>query len=1502
MHERDLIAVVGMAGRFAGAPDIDRFWDNLCEGRCGVRRFSRDELAERGVPAERLDDPDFVPAGAEFEGIAMFDANFFDFTPREAEVCGPQQRHLLECAHLALEDAGCAVDKCGGRVGTFVGVGQSNYLQVNLGSHPELAHTVGARTVQFGNDITFAATQIAYKLDLRGPAIGVATACSTSLVAIHLARRSLLDRECDVALAGGAQVSIDHDRGYRFSEGGIHSPDGTCRSFDAEAAGTVSGNGVGIVVLRRLDDALADGDRVIAVLCGSAINNDGQDKVGYSAPSVTGQAAVIAAAHAAAGIQAEKIGFVEAHGTATPLGDPIEMAGLTEAFRATTSRREFCALGSVKSNLGHMGAAAGVGGFMKATLAVARGCIPPTLHFRTPNPALQLDRSPFFVNAERLDWDAPIEQRVAGVSSFGMGGTNAHAVLRGHAARASLPSARRAQLVVLSARTGAALERLQQQLAEQLDQAPGTSLADLAYTFALGRRDHEWRRSIVADSIDALREACRAAKGGTRATGRPSIAFLFPGQGAQHVGMANGVYATEPAFREAFDACAQHALAHTGFDLRQCLRGVDDVPLDDALVQPLLFAVEYAYARTWMGLGVQPQAMLGHSLGEYVAATLADVFTLDAAVELVCARGRLMASTAPGAMLSVAAEEESLRPLLGPQCSLAAVNGPASCVLSGRRDVLESVAAQLQASDITTQWLPVAHAFHSAAMDPILEPFLHCVRRAAPSAPTRRFVSSVTGQWCTDKQASDPLYWVRQIREPVRFDAAVRTLAADGHPLAIEIGPGQVLSGLLKRRDATAGELRFVASAPHARNLGDDGRALLAALGEVWSVGHKIDFASLFADERRCKITVPGHPLERGHFWIEPRQGRAVPYASQQAVDERDWLHTPAWRQQPLRRKPTAADPLWLVLDETGMHRSALRSALDASATVLRLQPAATFAQLAADLIALDAADTAQLDRLVAAVPMAGRTVHVVDFGYSAAGADAHAAVSRRALPLARLLHALARAGADVRAVAVTASGHAVLGDESIDPASAGAWAAARVATHEHHSVRAAQLDVAECTTPAALATHVVDEFAAGLPDIVVAWRRGRRYVRDFLPVDAAGPGTPRLQPRMRWLITGGLGGIGLVLARHLAESYQARLVLVGRGALPARQDWSAWLAAHPATHRTARVLRELLAIEQAGGELLVLAADVSSATSVQYVIERARARFGGIDGLIHAAGVAGSEPIGLLDDTGFSRAIEAKVDATQHLFAQLGDELQLALLCSSQNAIKGGIGKLGYCAANAYLDAFAEAHEAPRPHCVSINWCTWREVGMAVDASGALNDRRAREAIGNDEAVRLFERATAASHRRLIVSRAALVQVLDEFDALQREQLEQSAALIDSRSGGSRPDSLSQPFVEPASPVERDLCAIWSSVLGVEPIGALDNFFELGGSSLLVTQVALQIKQRFGITASLQGLFATLTVREQAAHVVGLQSTTTDSRQLEAMLAELEVMSDDDIAAMLNS
>ncbi len=1200
------------------------------------------------------------------------------------------------------------------------------------------------------NDKDYLATRVSYKLNLGGPSLTVQTACSTSLVALHLASQALLNGECDLALAGGVAVRIP-ELGYPFTEGDVNSPDGHIRAFDAKARGTMFGSGMGIVVLKRLEDALADGDTVRAVVLGSAVNNDGARKVGFTAPGVDGQARVVRAAQLAAEVDPATITYVEAHGTGTPVGDPIEIAALTEVFREHTDRMGFCAIGSVKTNVGHLGAAAGVAGVIKTALALERCQIPPSLLFDEPNPQIDFAASPFYVNTELRDWPRNGQPRRAGVSAFGMGGTNAHVILEEAPEAAPAAPARPWHVLLLSGRTPAALERAAARLAEHLESHPELDLGDVAHTLAVGRKRFACRRALVcrdrAEAVEALRASVGGAVEPVEANDRP-VAWLFSGQGAQYPGMAADLYRDEPVFRAEVDRCAALLAPHLGCDLRDLLVAAEPAEAagsrihQTAFAQPALFVLEYALAQLWQSWGVTPRALLGHSIGEYVAACLAGVFSLPDALALVAARGRLMQSLPPGAMLSVPLPEAEVEALLDPQLALAAVNAPGRTVVSGPEEAVEALRRRLEERGLHPRRLQTSHAFHSAMMEPILAPFVRQLESVELRPPQIPFLSNVTGGWITAEQATDPGYWARHLRQPVRFADGVGELWAESDRLLLEVGPDNTLTTLALQHPARTPHQAAVACLPRPREGQPGRRSLLHALGQLWTHGATIDWAGVYAHERRRRVPLPTYPFEGERFWIDPGSagdilagGRSK--TRRKALD--DWFYLPFWKPSlPPAPPPEALLPgaHWLVFEDGGGLGERLVERLAAAGqSVVRVASGERFTRLGerAYAVAPDRREDydALLQELAAQGEVPDHVLHLWNVRSQPGGTLQEEVLDDERHAFWSLLFFAQACGrqnlkAPLRLAVVSTGLQRVTGEERVCPGKATLLGPVRVIPLEYPHVRAASIDLPAAVADArggsaaeAVIEQLLAEVAGGLPDPVVAWRGRSRFLLDYqnVSVGAADERRPSFRAGGTYLITGGLGGLGLVFAEHLAREHQARLALLGLSPLPPRQEWEGWIARRGKADRVSMRIRKVQELEALGAEVLVVAVDVADSEQMRQAVAEVVARFGAVHGVIHAAGLAGTGLIQLKAPENAARVLAPKVRGALALEAALaGQPLDFLLLCSSTIALAGGMGQVDYCAANSFLDAFAQSRAAPGgPPTLSINWGAWQEVGMAV-------------------------------------------------------------------------------------------------------------------------------------------------------------------------------------------
>lgn len=860
------VAIIGISGCFPGSKNLDDFWENLVNGVELTSVFT-DSAPDKTIKA-----------GGVLDDVELFDAEFFGYNPREAETMDPQHRMFLECAWEALENAGYNSEAETRPIGVYAGVGMGTYLLYNLSCDRELMESRGFLPTLIGVDKDYLPTRVSYKLNLTGPSVSVGTACSSSLVAVHLACQSLLSGECDMSLAAGVAVKVPQSE-VTLSPNEIAAADGHCRAFDAKASGTIGGNGIGVVVLKRLEDAIADRDRIYAVIKGSAINNDGAMKVGYTAPSEEGQTRVIKAAQIMAEVEPETITYIEAHGTGTALGDPIEVAAMTEAFRASNSKKGYCAIGSVKTNVGHLDAAAGITGFIKTVLSLDRQLLPPSINFESSNPQIDFANSPFYVNTELSEWKTNGIPRRAGVSSFGFGGTNAHVVLEEAPVVEPSSSSRTRQLLLLSAKTNSALETATTNLLNHIKVHPELNLADVAYTLQVGRQSFNHRRLVLAadieDALQALSEPQRVLTNST-ATSDRSVVFMFTGQGAQYVNMAQELYQSEATFAQQVDICCGLLQPLLKLDLRQLLYPTEAEAQtatkqlqQTAITQPALFVIEYALAKLWMSWGVHPVAMIGHSIGEYVAATLSGVFSLEDALALVTARGQLMQQLPSGSMLSVALSEPELQPYLGSELSVAVINGSDSCVISGATEAVEALQNQLVTLDVDCRLLHTSHAFHSPMMEPILAPFKERVAQVSLKSPQIPYLSNVTGTWIKTQEATSAEYWSNHVRQTVRFEQGLQELFKKPTQVLLEVGPGRTLSKLAKQHQQKQPEQIVLTSIRHPKEQQSDVEFLLKTLGQLWLAGVQIDWSGFYAQEQRQRLPLPTYPFERQRYWID---------------------------------------------------------------------------------------------------------------------------------------------------------------------------------------------------------------------------------------------------------------------------------------------------------------------------------------------------------------------------------------------------------------------------------------------------------------------------------------------------------------------------------------------------------------------------------------------------------------------------------------------------------
>jgi amino acid adenylation domain-containing protein len=1503
------IAIIGMSGRFPGARNVAEFWDNLKNGVESISFFSDEELSAAGVSQVLLKDPNYVKARGVVAGIELFDARFFGFSAREAELLDPQHRLLLECAWEAFEDAGYTPDSHDGQTGVFAGGSASSYIY-NLLLNPGVMASMGRAQVVFANSSDFLATRISYKLNLKGPSLTIQTACSTSLAAVCLACESLVSYQCDLALAGGVTVAVPQKLGYHYQEGGVMSADGHCRALDAGATGTVGGDGAAMIVLKRIAEAIADGDHIYAVIRGWSLNNDGADKVGFTAPSVRGQSEVIVSAQAMAGAEPDTITYVEAHGTGTRLGDPIELMALTEAFRSRSDKKQYCAIGSVKTNVGHLDAAAGVTGLIKTSLALKTGVIPASLHFKSADPGFDLEGTPFFVNSAKTEWRPTECPRRAGVSSFGMGGTNVHVVVEEPPGQAESGSSRQWQHLTLSARSQSALDSAAAGLAAHLRENPSINLADVTFTLQTGRRAFQHRRVVVCDTV----ETAIARLEGTDQAGvfdgiqemrdRPA-AFMFSGQGTQYVRMGFEVYRSEKVFRDTLDECSEMLIPELGLDLRSILYPASPEQEERAalqinqtwLTQPALFAVEYALARLWMSWGVRPKGMIGHSIGEYVAACVAGTLTLPDALSLVSARGRIMQRAPKGAMLAVPLPEAEVRAAINGKLSIGAINAPSLCVVSGAMDDIDEFEQQLAARSIAGRRLRTSHAFHSSMMEFAVGLFLEEISRATLHSPEIPFISNVSGSWITQEEASSPAYWGRHLRQTVRYADGLVELMRAGDPILLEVGPGETLTRLAARSAHEAGQTIAIPSLPRRDSTHSESEMLACAAARLWAAGCSLDWHELNRGEDRRRLPLPTYPFERERYWIEPsttsRYQTTGSIDASKKADLADWFYIPVWRHSaPVAVRGDAREnTCWVVfLDSIGIGEAITERLRRQGRRVITVVAGAEFARLGEDSYSVNPRAAAEYQTLFDEIEktslLPASLLHLWNLAESGGPLSAESLEHSETLSFFSLLYlaqSLAERDISERIGLLVLSNdlHDVTGNETLRPEQAVLLGPCNVIQSELSNINCRNVDITLRDFEAGRLEQGVDriwpELFSGSTESPVACRGTRRWVRTFEPMRLEKPQREpsRLVHRGVYLITGGLGGIGLVLAEYLAKTVNARLVLVGRSPFPRREDWDSWLESHKNQDRTSRTIRRLQAIEQIGSEVIVFSADAADLHRMREVVREASLRFGRIDGAIHSAGVAGGGMIRLKTEEAASAVLAPKTRGSVVLAEVLREhQPDFIILCSSGASIIGGYGQIDYCAANAFLDHFARSNALNTgTDTISVNWDTWQEAGMAVEtvmpaSFGEIREQSLKHKILSSEGADAFARILDSPVSQVIVSTR-------DFNALFKRRIENRGkdplkeleTRVVARSSHARP-AISTPYVAPRTELEQQLSVVWSELLGVDRIGVTDNFFELGGHSLLAAQLALRVKVVAGIVLPIRELFDKPTIAEIAESI----------------------------------
>lgn len=1369
-NEND-IAIVGMAAHLPGSSTLDDYWANLRDGVECITRLTEEELIEAGESQSKLRHKNYVPSAAILEDFDKFDAEFFGLSPKEAAIMDPQHRQFLEVSWEALETAGHMPENFEGPIGVFGGCGMGSYFYFNVCSNRDLVDNTGMFLLRHtGNDKDFLSTRLSHILDLKGPSISVQTACSTSLVAAHYACQSLLNGECDMALAGGVTIELPHNRGYVFEDGEILSPDGHCHAFDHRAQGTVFGSGAGVVVLRRMADALADGDHIWGVIRGSAVNNDGSAKAGYLAPSVDGQATAIAEAQAIADITADTVDYIECHGTGTYLGDPIEVAALTEAFRETTEETGFCRIGSVKTNIGHLDTAAGAASLIKASLSLHHKQLAPSLGYEAPNPAIDFETSPFKVNSALVDWQSHKGPRRAGVNSLGVGGTNAHVVLE---EAPSQPPSEEAEwpfhLLTVSGRSTKALDANTAALVKHLRSNPDQPLADVAYTLQNGRRAFEKRRVVVAASHDEAAElletkAQRRVFSHSADHENPEVVFLFPGGGAQYVRMGQDLYETEPVFQDWMDRGLDILQSKVDYDVRS-LWLADGMSVEDAegalkqpsLQLPLIMIVEYALAQLWMSWGVKPAVLVGHSMGENTAACLAGVMSFEDCIGLVLLRGQLFDTIPAGGMLSVPLSRDQIEPLLGNDLDIAAENAAELTVVSGPQTALDALQAALADKEVEAQRIPIDIAAHSRMLEPILERFGAYLKSITLNAPQLPIISNRTGVELTAAQAMDPEYWVGHLRGTVRFADCISTCTQSPGRVFLEVGPGKALSSL-SQMHSSVGQGKTLSSLRHPDEDIEDDLYFVGVLGRLWACGVSIDWDQIWGEARRNRVVLPTYQFQRSRYFIEP--GNVLQEAPEDLMrieDMTDWGYRPVWKPRlaecdldVLEDLTKAEQHSWLIfVDESGVGPEIAKKLRQAGQSVVEVSAGDAFGKLSENHYVLAPERGREgydqlLSDLIANGRAPDRILHMwlltAAETFRPGGSFFHRNLEQGFYSLMFLGQAMVDENLPqpVHLVTVT-SDAAQLRKEGLKyPEKATIRGPLGVMPRELPGVTTMSIDADWSTinhdddAKVSLANRLIEDLLADPMTAQVAYRSEKRFELITKATPLPDESAIQWSANKTYFITGGFGGIGVSIAKEMLTA-GANVVLQTRRPLPDRTEWDKITQFRTKGDKLARQIATIQELESISGKLLVVPADVNNIGEMRDAVSQVADIFGEIDGVIHAAGVIDDAPMLAKSSTDVEDVLAPKLHGTMVLDKLFPDgTLDWLVLFASTSTVTTPAGQIDYVAANEFLNAYAQSRSGDQTKVVAVNWGIWSDTGMAADSmadrSGDMAEPEPRE------------------------------------------------------------------------------------------------------------------------------------------------------------------------------
>jgi phthiocerol/phenolphthiocerol synthesis type-I polyketide synthase E len=1465
------IAIVGVACRVPGAHNWKEYWDNLTNGIESIHVLSNQELFELGVDETTLNNKNFVKVGAKLPGKEFFDSAFFNYRPEDARLMNPAHRTFHECAWEALEDAGYDPERVNGLIGLYAGAGEDlNWRVYSMLKNNEQA--IDDFTLSQINNKDYLASLLSYKLNLKGPSLSINTTCSTSLVAIHLACKSLLMGEAQMALAGGVSVITQKQKGYFYKEGMVNSSDGHCRAFDKNASGSVGAEGAGVVVLKKLQNAIADGDQIYAIIKGSAINNDGNRKVGFTAPSVDGQATCIRLAQRFSKIEPESISYIEAHGTGTKLGDPIEIEALNIAFQK--SKKQNCAIGSVKTNIGHLDAAAGVAGLIKTALSLKYKKIPASLNYKESNPEIDFKSGPFHVNTELKEWtnegDIPLR---AGVSSFGIGGTNAHVILEEAPRQEKGDAGRDYKILTVSAKTETSLSRYMDDLKTYLHKTPDINVSDMSYTLQVGRKHFEYRRSVVyknREELISLLDSEKLQKQKVKEKNK-QVVFMFPGQGSQYMNMGKNLYETEKVFKEEMDK---------GFSILENLTDENfktiifpgnkhsDQINETRYTQPIVFLLEYSLARLMMSFGILPEYMIGHSIGEYVAACISGVFSYEEALKLVVKRGELMNNLPPGAMLSVAIKEEEANVYLKEGISLAAVNGPEQVVYSGDVKLINELMERLHELKIAHVKLHTSHAFHSCTQDGILDAFRKELEKVTFNKLQYPFISNLTGEFIKQEEAMSADYWVHHLRETVRFSDGIKTLLSQNNEfLFVEVGAGQSLAKLLKQQQQSKRGTTSISLIRHPKESGDDLGYLTEGISQLWRHGVNIDWMFYYKAEKRKRISLPTYSFDRIKYptEVDPfEHGMSVNTHSinpNKNQELKNWIYYPVWKSSALSfTEKSIQRKGYLIFSFSDTFTDSLKTfLLRKEDDQVEIIIGESYKRESKNRYIIDPSETAHYIKLFRELNndqlVITDIIHCWSIGVNPSEID----LSETGKEINKVFYSLVNIVKNLlqtqtlsnkRICLVTDCLHHVVGNEELTRAPSLLLGLMNVLPQEY-SVSCINVDINLKESDNTLYEKLAEEIKNDHHDRIVAIRNGKRWLQDYqnnsLPLLKE---KSALKKEKIYLITGGLGNVGFILAKYLLEQYQAKVILMGRKKSTEENGPEEWVD-------------KLKQLKSISNNVFYYSTDVSKISEFKDCVDEIEKTIGPVQGIIHAAGIIDKTYFELVENISVKTTLEMfspKITGIENIYTIFKNKsLDFVWVTSSLASLLGGLGYGAYSSANLYMDHFISSRSKELPHWKSI------QLSEMLFSKERIRQEKDISRIGlkPEEIAELFDWSLTVRDHSVI---AETVENL--FYRIKRAYVQDKEVFLDNDEYFETTEKIERPglqnsFVGPETETEKTIVKMLEDFFWIKGIGVEDNFFELGGDSLKAMVLLKRIEKVFKVKLYLSDFFKSVNVRQ---------------------------------------